>query len=923
MVRLSYSKVMSENALGLAEESIEERKRKVIEFMRKKTLAAYSVLLLIVVWIASYIRTRNLYGLRDITTGQWTLGPDLDPFLFLRWAKYIVANGSLMTHDMMRYVPLGFDTSAELKLVPYAIAWFHKFINAFGDYTIEYSAVIMPVFVFALTIIAFFFFVREVFKDRFESKHIPNLIALASSFFLAVIPSILPRTIAGIPEKEGLGFLFMFLSFYLFIKAWKAEKTKSYVIFGILSGISTALMSHTWGGSIYVYLGISLSVLFSFGLGSIKKRHFYTYALWLISSMLFLMPFTNRYSLGDLFASTSTGLSFAVLGFLIADFILYETKFGERIREKYSTSKMPRQVVSIAVAIVLSVVLMSVFFGPSFVWNSVKGTANSLIYPYSDRLSFTVAENRQPFFIDEWRGSFGPIVGGLPLFFWLFFVGSIYLFNDMINHLHKKDRWKLVGAYAIFLFALIFSKYSGSSVLNGTSGTSRLVYFGGILLLVAVFGYTAWSYFKRREVELLRNIDFSQMLIFAFFFISIVGSRSAIRLMMVLGLPAAIIASYFTITLLSKALSKRKESTKIIWFLVAGIVLIAGIYTAYNYSLSRYYQAGGFIPNSYTQQWQKAMAWVRENTTSDAVFSHWWDYGYWVQSIGERATIADGGNEWPYWDHLIGRHVLTNPSKKGALEYLYTLNVTHLLIDSTDIGKYSAFSNIGSDENYDRASYIPTMGMDLRATQETSNGTTYFYKAGFGLDEDIIYENKEGNKSQKIFLPAGRAGLGGVLLTTTNTSISRPEGIFIDQGIQYKIPLRYVYFNNKLYDFKSGIEAGMFIIPLASQSGNGVSINPLGTALYLSKKVVNGNLARLYLFGEEGEGFNLVHSEDDFIVASLKSQGSDIEDFVYFDGLRGPIKIWEVDYSAYPDIEAKPEYLETAYPRKELYVVNR
>ena len=901
-------------------EIIEERKRKVAEFIRKKTLPVYLALLAVIVWIASNIRTRNLYGLKDITTGRWTLGPDLDPFLFLRWAKYIIENGSLMVHDTMRYVPLGFNTSAELKLVAYAITWFHKLINFFGDYTIEYSAVIMPVFVFALTIIAFFFFAREIFKDRFENKHIPNLIALASSFFLAVIPLILPRTVAGIPEKEGLGFLFMFLSFYFFIKAWKEEKIRNYILFGVLSGMSTALMAHAWGGSIYVYISIALATLASFIFGAIKKRQVYTYASWLISSIIFLVPFTERYSLGDLFGSSSTGMAFVVLGFLLVDYIIYETNIREKFKNRMSP-KLPRQVISIITAIVVSGILLTIFFGPSIFWSFISDPVNRLTTPYSDRLSFTVAENRQPFFIDEWRGSFGPIVGGLPLFFWLFFVGSIYLFNDMVSHLHKKDRWKLVGAYTIFLFALIFSKYSGSSVFNGTSGTSRLVYFGGMLLIIAVFGHVAWAHFKRNEVDILRKIDFSQVLVFAFFLISIVGSRSAIRLMMVLGPPAAIIVSYFTLSLLFKAMSRRKESMKLIWFLIAGIVLIAGIYTAYNYTLSSYYQAGGFIPNSYTQQWQKAMAWVRENTSSDAVFSHWWDYGYWVQSIGERASIVDGGNEWPYWDHLVGRHVLTSPSKKDALEYLYTLNVTHLLIDSTDIGKYSAFSNIGSDENYDRASYIPTMGMDQRATQETSNGTTYFYSAGFGLDEDIIYESKEGNTSRKIFLPAGRAGLGGILLTMTNSSIGRPEGIFVDQGIQYKVPIRYVYFNNKLYDFKSGIEAGMFIIPLAAQSGNGVNINPLGIALYLSKRVVNGNLARLYLFGEEGDGFNLVHSEDDFIVANLKSQGSDIKDFVYFDGLRGPIKIWEVDYSAYPDIKAKPEYLETKYPRKELYVV--
>jgi len=82
-------------------------------------------------------------------------------------------------------------------------------------------------------------------------------------------------------------------------------------------------------------------------------------------------------------------------------------------------------------------------------------------------------------------------------------------------------------------------------------------------------------------------------------------------------------------------------------------------------------------------------------------FGHWWDYGYWVQSIGKRATVLDGGNAITYWNYLMGRYVLTGNNQDDALEFLYNHNTTHLLIDSSDIGKYGAFSSIGSDESYD------------------------------------------------------------------------------------------------------------------------------------------------------------------------------------------------------------------------------
>jgi dolichyl-diphosphooligosaccharide--protein glycosyltransferase len=35
------------------------------------------------------------------------------------------------------------------------------------------------------------------------------------------------------------------------------------------------------------------------------------------------------------------------------------------------------------------------------------------------------------------------------------------------------------------------------------------------------------------------------------------------------------------------------------------------------------------------------MEWIKNNTPKDAVIASWWDYGYWISTLGERATIAD------------------------------------------------------------------------------------------------------------------------------------------------------------------------------------------------------------------------------------------------------------------------------------------
>ncbi len=308
------------------------------------------------------------------------------------------------------------------------------------------------------------------------------------------------------------------------------------------------------------------------------------------------------------------------------------------------------------------------------------------------------------------------------------------------------------------------------------------------------------------------------------------------------------------------------------------------------------------------------MAWVRENTQENAVFGHWWDYGYWIQSIGKRSTILDGGNSQSYWNHMMGRYALTGTDNKQAIEFLYAHNGTHFLIDSTDIGKYSAFSYIGSDVNLDRSSFIPSFYKDDSQVQERKNSTVFVYTGGVGLDEDITYEEN----GSKITLFTGQGGLGAILIErdTSGKIVSNPIGIFVDQGKQYSIPLRYAFdsgIDSELNDFEKGIEAGIFIYPKTVQNEAGVGIEQDGALFYLSKRTVKSQLARLYLYKEENNYYKLIHSEDDFLIAQIKAQNPGFKSyFIDYQGFRGPIRIWEIDYP--DDIELKEEYLRIQYP---------
>jgi asparagine N-glycosylation enzyme membrane subunit Stt3 len=244
-----------------------------VSYHKKYGLSFYPILGWLV-WISVKLRTRNVDGLRDVSTGGWTLGPDLDPFLFLRWAKAIVQDGTLYALDTMRYVPRGFQTKSEMFLLPYLIAWFHKVAVIFGSGSVEQSAAIFPVFMFAITVVAFFFLTRKILIGRFGSWK-ASIAAVISSFFLLSIPSLLPRTIAGIPEKESAAFFFLFMAFYFFLCAWQTKKMKWKIVNAVIAGIMTASMAIIWGGFIYIFVTLALTMFIAFVLGQVKKDKLY------------------------------------------------------------------------------------------------------------------------------------------------------------------------------------------------------------------------------------------------------------------------------------------------------------------------------------------------------------------------------------------------------------------------------------------------------------------------------------------------------------------------------------------------------------------------------------------------------------------------------------------------------------------------
>ena len=44
-----------------------------------------------------------------------------------------------------------------------------------------------------------------------------------------------------------------------------------------------------------------------------------------------------------------------------------------------------------------------------------------------------------------------------------------------------------------------------------------------------------------------------------------------------------------------------------------------------------------------TNDWLDALSWIKNSTPPDSIIASWWDYGYWISTVGERASLADNG----------------------------------------------------------------------------------------------------------------------------------------------------------------------------------------------------------------------------------------------------------------------------------------
>lgn len=852
------------------------------------------VLFLIILSFSSVIRFNNLDLLIDETTGEY-IPTALDPYYFLRMTEtYIENDYSLPDYDEFRYSLSG-ETS-----------WHHEFffkVNILiwkvwqifdSDVSIRFVSVVFPGIFFILFLVAFFIFSYVLTKNKW--------IGLFSSSFIAFSSSMLYRGMAGFYDHDIPGMFMFILSLAIFglilskIKSEKKEILKN-CFFGFVFGFFSILTYGMWTGVFRFFLIIIpicflLIWIFKTKEERVKNGFLINFLLfyfnWILSIIIFGFVFGfSVLSIINQFISSTGLLTLFVLIVCLIDFILIY--FADSLK-KYHFKENYSLVYSFVISFILG--FIGLFLIGKNPIKLIKDVAYQLLYPFgTSRVGLTVAENAQPF-VSDWISNSGVLI------FWMFLLGIIFLGINIAKEIkEKKHKFIFLFSYTLMICGIIFSKYSSTSLFNGENFISYLFYF---VPLIGFFIYFIWLYLKGDFY-----VNRMNCFLFSIMFFTIVSGRSAVRVFFSIIPFMTFFAGYFLFEVFSYWRKSKDEVLKIIlglsflFFFIFSLVFVYNSYASANLN-------SAYVTPSADNQWQNAMSWVRNNTDSDSVFAHWWDYGYWVQTLGERRTVSDGGHfqSVTNGNHNIGRYVLTTPNPDSALSYFKSMNVNYLLIDQTDLGKYTAYSKIGSDENWDRLSVIPVGAVDEKQTQETKTETISVYIVSGVVDYDIIYELN----GQKIFLPGPsydslgnptyKSYLIGVIFNRTKESLNQPYGVYYYNGNQIMLPLRYVYIENELFDFKSGVDSVVQIIPSLNAGELGYSVDPMGALIYLSPKVKDGLFAQLYLLDDAYGNYpnvELVHEEYDSVVKSLKIQNvSIVDEFIYLNGFRGPIKIWDV-----------------------------
>ena len=505
---------------------------------------------------------------------------EFDPYFDYRATKFIVDNGLdayWQWHDTMSWYPEGRDVPGTSQAVLHITAAYLYQAFGRGMSLIDFT-IAFPAIMGALTVIAVFALVRVLGGTS---------AGMFSALMMAFSPAIIQRGNLGWFKSEPLGLFFGILAMYLFISAIKHKEIKYAIAKAIAGGLILGLANGSWGGIQYFSIPISL---FFIALPFFRRD--------LTIPMYVAIAFT-AFTLITAAAFPRPGVSFVLglpgIAMMAGTAFLVIAFFAKKISGPMVQTRNVAFVLIAFVAIGMAFIVAGPYVSPSFRYlnaiNPFIGSIDPLVESVAEHFTPTVAD----YFVD-----FSVLLMFAGLGGWLAFRrrNDTAIFALLIG---------ITGVYVSATFArlLVFASV-GIIVLAGLGlyeVTRSIMAYRVATATPAATGPTRLTAATREE---RRRMEFASR-----------GHSTSGQVVKI---------SYVIVMIMMLSIPMFYPSN-------SNWVSSADVPTAI--------ANGGTGFRVQSDDWINAMDWLSKNTEPNAVVASWWDYGYWITTLGNKPTLAD------------------------------------------------------------------------------------------------------------------------------------------------------------------------------------------------------------------------------------------------------------------------------------------
>ena len=240
------------------------------------------------------------------------------------------------------------------------------------------------------------------------------------------------------------------------------------------------------------------------------------------------------------------------------------------------------------------------------------------------------------------------IRNGLIFLFLIIIIGSSFLILGTDSQVIPLPTHRYLNALNPFLTTT--DPLTDSVSEHATTTLPQSFLFHSVLMVFAGLGI--WLILRQSKSNFIKNDMISFSLIIGL--TGVYVSSTFVRLEVFASISVIILSSLGLSILLKKIISNQIEIRKpkqlvmrssILIFMIIVLTIplifpVTGNVLAITHIPPTIMNGGSTFQIS-TTDWLDTMEWIKNNTSEEAVIGSWWDYGYWIQTKADRASLAD------------------------------------------------------------------------------------------------------------------------------------------------------------------------------------------------------------------------------------------------------------------------------------------